>query len=165
MYFLLRIPDVWDPGRTYAKVIGPNLFRAPSAVRLKIILQPLNFLQPRCPGGPRARPRVRGRRAQPHTTPHPLTTPAPMRSHAAAPRVAAIYTMHGAAAIGLLAATRASTWGLSVQPARRARDSHQPQECYTIRMARVASRASWRIAAAKNLAAAEKFSNVQYSGF
>ena len=77
-----------------------------------------------------------------------------MRSRAAAPRVAAIYTMHGAAAIGLLAATRASTWGLSVQPARRARDSHHPQDCYTIRMARVA-RASWRIAAAKILEAAK----------
>ena len=140
MYFLLRNSDVWDPGRTYAKVIGPNLFRASGTVRLKFILQPLNILLPRCAG-----PRARGRRAQPHTTPHPLTTPAPMRSRAAAPRVAAIYTMHGAAAIiaaGLLAATRASAWGLSVQPARTARDSHHPQDCYTIRMARAAARAS-----------------------
>ena len=104
----------------------------------------------------RAAARARGRRAQPQPT--RVTTPAPMRSRAAAPRVAAIYTMHGAAAIiatGLLAATRASVWGLSVQPARRARDSHHSQDCYTIRMARVASRASWRIAGAKNLAAAK----------
>ena len=154
MYFSSRIPDVWGPGRTYAKVIGPNLLKTSCTVCLKIILQPLNILKPRCASS-RARPHARGRRAQPHTTPHPLTTPAPMRSRAAAPRVAAIYTMHGAVAIGLLAATRASTWGLFVQPARRARDSHQPQDCYTIRMARVASRASWRIAGAKNLATAK----------
>ena len=128
--------------RTYAKVIGPNLFRTPGPVRLKIILQLLNILQPRCAGGPRARPRARGRRAQPHPT--RVTTPAPLRSRATAPRVAAIYTMHGAAAIiaiALLAATRASVWGLSVQSARRARDSHHPQDCYTLRMARAASRA------------------------
>ena len=81
-----------------------------------------------------------------------------MRSRAAAPRVAAIYTMHGAAAIiavGLLAATRASAWGLSVQPARTARDSHHPHDCYTIRMVRAATRAGRRIAAAKYLAAAK----------
>ena len=150
MYFSSRIPDVWGPGRTYAKVIGPNLSRTPGTVRLTIILQPLNILQPRCAGGPRARPRARARRAQPHPT--RVTTPAPMRSRVAAPLVAAIYTMHGAVAIiatGLLAATRASVCGLSVQSARRARDSHHPQDCYSIRMARAASRASWRIAAAK----------------
>ena len=66
--------------------------------------------------------------------------------------------MHGGAAViadGLLVATRASVCGLFVQPARRARDSHHPQDCYTIRMAPAAARAGQRIAAANNLAAAK----------
>ena len=92
MFFLLRIPDVWGPGRTYAKVIGPNLFRTLSTVRLKTILQLLYFLQPRC-AGPRARPRALGRRAQPHTTTRPPAAPSPTRSrterpHAYAPAAA-----------------------------------------------------------------------------
>jgi hypothetical protein len=77
MYFLLRILDVWDPGRMYAKVIGQNLFTTPRTVRLKIILQPRND----CFATAMHRPaRAAARARLPRTTTH-HTPPAALRWH------------------------------------------------------------------------------------